>query len=75
MSALFFDSRALVKHYLNETGSSWLTSLFDPAAGHTISVTTITQVESAAALTGCHRSGGITQSERDDLVDPAGAAR
>ena len=26
-------------------------------------------MESAAALAGRHRSGGITQSERDDLVD------
>ena len=69
MSVLFFDSSALVKRYLTEIGSPWVTSLFDPSVGHTIVVATITQVESAAAIASRHRSGSITQPERDDLVN------
>lgn len=69
MSVLFFDSSALVKRYLTELGSAWVTSLLDPLLGHTIIVATITQVESAAALAARHRAGTITQAERDDLVD------
>lgn len=69
MSTLFVDSSALVKRYLTETGSAWITALLDPAAGHTIIVATITQVESAAAVAARHRSGAITEAERDALVD------
>jgi uncharacterized protein len=69
MSVLFFDSSALVKRYLTEIGSAWVTALLDPSMGHAIVVATITQVESAAALAARHRSGAITRLERDDLVD------
>lgn len=69
MSVLFFDSSALVKRYLTELGSVWVTSLLDPLLEHTIIVATVTQVESAAALAARHRTGTITQAERDDLVD------
>lgn len=69
MSVFFIDSSALVKRYLTETGSTWISTLLDPAAGHTIIVATITQVESAAALAARQRSGAITQPERDALVD------
>lgn len=69
MSILFVDSSVLVKRYLTEAGSDWVASMLDPMAGHTIIVATITQVESAAALAARHRSGAITQDERDALVD------
>jgi uncharacterized protein len=42
MSVLFFDSSALVKRYLTESGSTWITALLDPSAGHTIVVAAIT---------------------------------
>lgn len=69
MSLFFVDSSALVKRYLTETGSTWINNLLDPASGNTIIVATITQVESAAALAARYRSGSITLTERDDLVD------
>ena len=69
MSTLFFDSSALVERYLTEVGSTWVAALFDQAIGHTIIVATITPLESAAAIAARHRSGFITQPERDDLVD------
>lgn len=69
MSLFFFDSSALVKRYLSETGSAWVTTLLEPANGHTIVVATITQVETAAAIATRHRANRLTQSERESLVD------
>ena len=70
MSDLFFDSSALVKRYLTESGSGWVTALTDPVARNTIVVATITRVEVAAAFAARQRaSSGITQAERDLLFD------
>lgn len=69
MSYFFLDTSALVKRYLSETGSPWIVTLTNPAAGHTIFVAEITRVEGAAAIAARHRaSGGISLSERDRLV-------
>lgn len=68
MTAYFFDSSALVKRYLSEPGSSWISALADPAAGNTVVIVEITRVEIAAALASRQRiQGGITQAERDRL--------
>ncbi|MFN8513592.1 MAG: type II toxin-antitoxin system VapC family toxin [Thermomicrobiales bacterium] len=50
MSVFYFDSSALVKRYLRETGSVWVAGLTDPAAGHRILVADVTLVEIAAAI-------------------------
>lgn len=69
MSILYVDSSALVKRYLHETGSAWVIAHLDPAAGQTIFTAAITRVEVAAALAARQRSGAITLTERDDLVN------
>lgn len=69
MSYLFLDSSALIKRYLTETGSDWVTTLTDPSGDNTIMVAGITRVE-VAALAGRHRApGGISLEERDEAVD------
>jgi hypothetical protein len=82
MSVLFFDSSALVKRYLTETGSAWAISLLDPTAGHTIVVAAVTRVEAvqlAAALV-VHDQyvaagfPGLTLISADDDVNTAGQA-
>ncbi|MCI0711126.1 MAG: type II toxin-antitoxin system VapC family toxin [Chloroflexi bacterium] len=66
MSHFYFDSSALVKRYLRETGSAWVRSLASPSAGHTIVVAAITRVEVAAAFAARHRMpGGISRTQRD----------
>lgn len=50
MSAYFFDSSAVVKRYVNETGTAWVTSILAPTAGHDIYVTRITGVEVVSAI-------------------------
>jgi PIN domain nuclease of toxin-antitoxin system len=42
MNSYFFDSSALVKRYLTETGSDWVHSNTDLKTGHTVTVVEIT---------------------------------
>lgn len=65
----FLDSSALVKRYLTEQGSLWVSNRCDPSTGTTILIAEITRVEVAAAIASRHRlTGGITLVERDRLV-------
>ncbi len=50
MSAYFFDSSALAKRYLNETGSKWVIRLFKPSGKNTIFVARIACVEVVSAI-------------------------
>jgi len=69
MSVFYFDSSALVKRYLRETGSVWVAGLTDPAAGHRILVADVTLVEVAAAIAARHRAPhGISLQARDRAV-------
>jgi predicted nucleic acid-binding protein len=68
MSVFFFDSSALAKRYLTETGSGWIGGLTAPAAGYVILVAELARVEVAAAMAARYRSGAITLDERDALV-------
>lgn len=51
MTAYFFDSSAVVKRYVNETGTPWVISITDPTAGTRVYVTAITGVEVVSAIT------------------------
>jgi predicted nucleic acid-binding protein len=54
-----FDSSAVVKRYVRETGTVWVLSLTEPGAGHAIYVAGITGVEVVSALTRQTRSGAL----------------
>lgn len=69
MSHFYLDSSALAKRYLSEVGTAWAAALTDPAAGNTIVLAEITQVEVSAALAARHRAGDISREERDVAVD------
>ncbi len=58
---LFFDSSALVKRYVNEIGSTWVTNIVQPASGNRIYVAEITGVEITAALS--RRTRGDSAAE------------
>ncbi len=51
MADYYFDSSALVKRYINETGSTWVCGLFDPGLRHEAFIAAITPVEIIAAIT------------------------
>ena len=68
MTSFFLDSSALVKRYLTEIGSSWVTALTNPSTANSIVIAEISRVEIAAAFASRQRApGGITQAERDRL--------
>jgi predicted nucleic acid-binding protein len=63
VAAFFFDSSALVKAYVQETGTAWVRSLLAPAAGHEVHVTRITEVEVTAAVVRRHKAGTISAAD------------
>ena len=68
MAAYFFDSSALVKRYVIESGTPWVSSLCDPAAGHTLYIVRITGAEVIAALARRTRTGSLTQSAAESAM-------
>jgi predicted nucleic acid-binding protein len=60
MATYFFDSSALAKRYVTETGTAWVQALTDTAAGHGIYVARITLVELVSAITRRRRNGDLT---------------
>ena len=60
MSAFFCDSSALVKRYVNETGSVWLTAMIDPKVGSYVFIARITFVEVVSAITRRERGGHVS---------------
>ena len=68
MTTYYVDSSALVKRYVNETGSDWLQALCTPAAGHTLALAHIGLVELAAALAMKVRQGTLDAATRDALL-------
>jgi uncharacterized protein len=60
MATYFFDSSALAKRYVTETGTAWVQSLTDPTAGHGVYVARITLVELVSAITRRKRKGDLS---------------
>jgi predicted nucleic acid-binding protein len=63
LAVYFFDSSALVKRYVRETGTGWVSSIINPAAGNEVYLARITGVEVISALVRRGRDG--TMSEHD----------
>lgn len=68
MTTYYADSSALVKRYVNETGSDWVQTTCDPESGHVIALAHIGLVEIAAALAVKCRQGFLPASVRDGLL-------
>lgn len=60
MAVYFFDSSAIVKRYLGETGTDWVISITDPKQDDRIYVARITGVEVVSAITRRRRNGDIS---------------
>jgi uncharacterized protein len=69
MAVYFIDSSALVKRYVNETGSAWILRLFDPASNNRVLIAAITGVEIIAAISRRERSGSIASTNAKALCD------
>lgn len=68
MSAYFFDSRALVKFYVEETGTPWVRSFTD-AEDNIIHASSLAEVETVSALTRRLNRRDIDQAEFDGACD------
>jgi len=70
VSDYFFDTSALVKAYIAETGTAWVRTILDDVQ-HRIWISALTKVEVIAALTRRFRGGDLTQQQ---LSQPSGDA-
>lgn len=68
MAAYYVDTSALVKLYIAERGTAWMTALTDPVAGHSLRTVRLTGVELIAALTRLARGGVIPSSRAANAV-------
>jgi uncharacterized protein len=50
VAAYFFDSSAIFKRYITESGTGWVSGITDPASGHSIYLAAITGVEVVSAF-------------------------
>lgn len=72
MPAYFLDSSALVKFYVQESGSDWVRSLTDRDE-NLLYVVSLAKVETISALTRRLRRGDITKAEFDLACNEAEA--
>ena len=63
MALVFADSSAVVKRYVQETGSVWVGSLFTAAPANKVTILALTGVEVVAAITRRVRGGTILQAD------------
>jgi hypothetical protein len=68
MAVYFFDSSALVKRHVNETGSSWVRSLTRIKAGHTLYIARITAVEITSAITRRQRGRYLSAAQAGAML-------
>jgi predicted nucleic acid-binding protein len=69
LSALFFDTSALVKRYLLETGSHWTQSLIKSQPQPDLIISALTTVEMISVLSRREREGFITPANRITMQD------
>ncbi|OLE52538.1 MAG: hypothetical protein AUG51_17295 [Acidobacteria bacterium 13_1_20CM_3_53_8] len=63
MNNYFFDSSALVKRYVTEAGSGWVSSLINPTTGNHIFIMRIAAVEVVSAIVRRQRAGNLSVSD------------
>lgn len=63
MKDYYLDSSALVKRYVSEAGSGWISGLFDPALRNEMFIAAITPVEIIAAIARRARRGSIVVTD------------
>jgi predicted nucleic acid-binding protein len=63
VAAFFLDTSAVVKRYVQETGTSWIRNLAAPASRHFLFVARIADVKVAAALARRRRQASLNPAE------------
>jgi uncharacterized protein len=68
MAVYFFDSSALVKRHVDESGSAWVRSLTRVKAGHTLYIARITAVEITSAITRRQRGRHLSAAQAGAML-------
>lgn len=68
MAVYFCDSSAVIKRYIEETGSAWVIALTDPATGNFIYIARITGVEVVSAIARQAGRGAITPRDAETAI-------
>lgn len=68
MFTYFFDSSAIVKRYVNETGTAWVIDVTRSAVGNRIYVARITAVEVVSAIARQARAGDIFATDASNAI-------
>ena len=68
MAIYYLDSSALLKRYVNEVGTPWIQSLFDPALANRLAVAMICGAEIVAAVSRRLKGGGIPAVEGARMI-------
>lgn len=63
MASYFFETSALAKRYIQESGSSWVSGVCEKTAGHLIFIADITEVELVSAILRRGKGGSLTLAE------------
>lgn len=69
MSVYFFDSSALVKRYVEETGTDWVIDITNPERVNGIYIARITGAEVVSAITRRGRSGDVSQVDMTRAIE------
>lgn len=69
MSNYYLDTSALVKRYIDETGSAWLRALVDPALSPVLVVSQLLIVEMASAFNRRLREGTVNRGDYTRMRD------
>ena len=68
MAGYFFDTSALVKRHVTETGSLWVRSLMRAKVGHRIYIARITAVEVTSAITRRQAGGDLSPAQAGAIL-------
>lgn len=68
VNAYFMDTSGLVKRYIAETGSNWVKTITNPAAGNDLAIAQITWVEVLSALSRRQREGSLSTDDFDSVL-------
>jgi uncharacterized protein len=68
MADYFFDTSALVKRHVDETGSPWVKSLVRAKAGHRLYIARITAVEVTSAITRRQHAGDLSRAQAGAIL-------
>ncbi len=69
MDTQFFDSSAIVKNYLNETGTAWIKSLITTIPSNEIYVSRLASIEVVSAIVRRIRNGLISPTDGQNYLN------